>query len=323
MMPWICTSILILVCLTMYLHTLSLKRTISDLASNRPKADWGQEPTERFLTLGQPSGSNPMISQVQLKNEGRTKGAVEPSDSSDSRSRFLTEMTHELKTPLNAIAGFASLLLSSPEIQASERLTRQVRNIESGSEHMQMIVSDLLDFDKLECGVLDLAVSNVNIHDLIVETVRFLDPIAGQRDIHIEVEATPALPQISADVGRLRQIIVNLLSNSLKFTKDHDTVTVRLEHRTTGDGIQFTVVDHGPGLSSEDHERVFQKYFQTGTAESRRKGTGLGLPISRELARLHGGNIWAESAGVGKGCSFVCEIPLSPPTMVIKGVRAA
>lgn len=226
-----------------------------------------------------------------------------------AKSRFLAVMTHELKTPLNAIAGFASLMARNETILESEKLSKYVRNVLSGSDHMQSIVGDLLDLSKIESGHVELVCGRVNLSDLAREAVQLMQPLADREGITLEMVVDPALPLVEADAVRIRQVMINLLGNSLKFSPAGYSVMVLVEG-VDDDSVRFSVIDQGPGLAETEFETIFEQYAQSGTAEQRRKGNGLGLPLSRELARLHGGRLWVESAGIGTGCTFVCELPV-------------
>jgi two-component system sensor histidine kinase ChiS len=239
----------------------------------------------------------------------------------EAKSRFLAVISHELKTPLNAIAGFAGLLSRAPEVESSPKLGKYVRNVLAGSEHMRTIVSDLLDLDKIEKGQISLELAEVEPVSLGEEVIQLLGGIAADKNIELALEVDSPPPLVQVDKSRVIQILLNLVGNSIKFTTTGDRVVVSVRSGE-GDAVRFVVTDHGPGLSEDDRKAVFRKYVQTGSAEQRRKGNGLGLPLSLELARLHGGKLWAESEGEGCGCSFICEMPIIQGKGEFRGAAA-
>jgi signal transduction histidine kinase len=233
----------------------------------------------------------------------------------EAKDRFFASMSHELRTPLNSVLGYHSLLLEgvvgalSPEARAFlERAQRSTRTL-------LHLVNDVLDLSKLQAGKLELVVVPARIRAIVEEALATIEPLAAARQIAVEVEPWPPLPLVHTDADRVRQILINLLSNAVKFT-DAGRVTVSAAHgdgAAAGDGtaqgwVELRVADTGPGIAPENQERIFHEFEQIVGATAR-GGTGLGLPISRKLARLLGGDLTVQSE-LGRGSTFILRLPL-------------
>jgi signal transduction histidine kinase len=235
----------------------------------------------------------------------------------EAKDRFFASMSHELRTPLNSILGYQSLLLEgvvgdvpAPARSFLERAHRSTRTLLN-------LVNDVLDLSKLQAGKLELVVVPARMRAIVEEALATIEPLAAARRIAVEVEPWPPLPAVHTDADRVRQILINLLSNAVKFT-DEGRVTVSAAHGDgagpgAGDGashgwVELRVADTGPGIAEENQERIFHEFEQIVGATAR-GGTGLGLPISRKLARLLGGDLTVESA-LGHGSTFILRLPV-------------
>jgi len=233
----------------------------------------------------------------------------------EAKDRFFASMSHELRTPLNSILGYQSLLLEGVvgEVPASARsfLERAHRSTRT----LLNLVNDVLDLSKLQAGKLELVVVPARMRAIVEEALATIEPLAAARRIAVEVEPWPPLPAVHTDADRVRQILINLLSNAVKFT-DEGRVTVSAAHgdgAAAGDGagqgwVELRVADTGPGIAAENQERIFHEFEQIVGATAR-GGTGLGLPISRKLARLLGGDLTVESE-LGDGSTFILRLPV-------------
>ncbi len=227
---------------------------------------------------------------------------------SELKSRFLSHMSHEFRTPLNSIRSLARFLLDPADGALPAEKQRQANYILKAAEALSVLVNDLLDLAKVEAGKLDVRVEDLDVVDLF-GTLRgtfrpLLDPGSP---VALVFEDVSGLPPMRTDEGKVAQILRNFLSNALKFTERGE---VRVSARVgTGDAVVFSVSDTGLGVAPEDQERIFEEFAQVdGPIQSRVKGTGLGLPLSRKLAELLGGRVTLESAP-GSGSTFSAEIP--------------
>jgi signal transduction histidine kinase/CheY-like chemotaxis protein len=234
--------------------------------------------------------------------------AVSLQKASELKSRFLSNMSHEFRTPLNSIRSLAGLLLDPSEGPLHPEKQKQARFILKAAESLSELVNDLLDLAKVEAGKLDVRVEEVDVADLFA-TLRgtfrpLLDPSSP---VALVFEDVSGLPTMRSDGGKVAQILRNFLSNALKFT-DRGEVRVSAR-RGPGDTVVFAVSDTGIGVAPGDQERIFEEFAQVdGPVQSRVKGTGLGLPLSRKLAELLGGRVSLASVP-GAGSTFSAEIP--------------
>ncbi len=231
-----------------------------------------------------------------------------------AKSQFLANMSHELRTPLNSIIGFSEILGDSDFGPLNEKQAVFVDSILTSGRHLLELVNDLLDLAKIEAEWAELQKADFDLASLIQDLVPSLTPIAEREGILLSAQLEAGMPLIRADPRRLRQIVYNLLSNALKFTPRDGRVTVRAGWQPAGSeaGPRFrvSVADTGIGIGPEDQGRLFQVFGQIDSSYTRTKsGTGLGLALCRRLVEMHGGRIWLESVGEGRGSTFLFEIP--------------
>jgi PAS domain S-box-containing protein len=223
------------------------------------------------------------------------------------KSEFLASMSHELRTPLHTIIGFTELLAEELEGPLNEKQQRFMGHIHQDSLHLLALINDILDISKIESGHLDLRREVFDMAGALEETLSSLRPQGVAKSIKIETRLSmPAA--IFADRLRIKQILFNLLSNALKFTPEGGKIQVEAAQK---DGfVEVTVSDTGIGIPKEQHEAVFDKFYQVGaTTKGVREGTGLGLAITKALVEEHGGRVWLESEP-GKGSRFTFTIAL-------------
>ena len=227
-----------------------------------------------------------------------------------SKSVFLANMSHELRTPLNAILGFAQLMARDDSLSAEQRGT--LATINRSGRHLLDLINDVLEISRIEAGRAAVQNAPFDLDDSLRAIEEMARVRADAKGLDFTVERIGALPRhVEGDAPRLRQILLNLLSNAIKYTEHGE---VRLRIATTGpDRLRFEVSDTGPGIAEAEHERVFQAFYQTALGEAKGEGTGLGLPISREYARMMGGHLGLVSQP-GQGSTFYCELPLPPVT---------
>ncbi|MEZ4222236.1 MAG: ATP-binding protein [Polyangiaceae bacterium] len=235
--------------------------------------------------------------------EDRTEQALQ---AARLKSEFLANMSHEIRTPMNGIVGMAELLERTPLDSRQRQFTRSLRR---SANALMTLLNDILDLSKIEAGALKVQPSTFDALELLDDIAEMVAPLAGAKRVDLLVDIGDELPRfVQGDPDRLRQILVNLAGNAIKFT---DAGRVTLKARKTEEGVEFSVVDTGIGVSESDQEHLFDAFWQAdGSATRRHGGTGLGLAISHKLASLMGGQIGVESR-LGQGSRFWVHLPLT------------
>ena len=223
------------------------------------------------------------------------------------KSEFLANMSHELRTPLNAIIGFSEVLSEKLFGEMNAKQTEYVGDISESGRHLLNLINDILDLSKIEAGRMELDASDFLLPTAIDNTLSLVRERAQRRSIRLTHAYDARVTTIQADERKVKQVLLNLLSNALKFTPEGGAVDVR----TTGydDRVEVAVTDTGVGIAPEDREAVFEEFRQVGLVARKIEGTGLGLAISRKFVELHGGRIWVTSQ-VGVGSTFTFTLPL-------------
>jgi len=246
--------------------------------------------------------------ELATQNELLRRQAIELEQASRLKSQFLANMSHEFRTPLNAILGYTHMLLQGVAGDLLPAVKRQLQRIDSNGRHLMTIINEILDITRIEAGKMPMQLSEFNLNELVPEVMTELDPVIARSKLTVTPRLCPELPIIYSDRQKVKQIIVNLLSNALKFTHEGGIqITVGYDHveRTT----TVSVSDTGIGISPEHHEKIFEDFRQVDDSPSRQYGgTGLGLAICRRLATSLGGRITLESA-MGIGSTFMLTIP--------------
>lgn len=235
---------------------------------------------------------------------------------SQAKERFFASINHELRTPLSAVIGYQTLLLDGAAGELPERAIKYLGSSLRAAQNLLVLVNDILDLAKLAAGKMEVQLRPCALGEVVEEALATIRPLAEPKGIHVAVPSLEGLPPIETDPNRLRQILLNLLSNAVKFTEAGE-VRLSATRLDAGSGdadaersrhwIEIRVSDTGAGISAEALPRIFEE-FEQATANDAYCGTGLGLPISRRLARLLDGELWAESE-VGAGSTFVLRLP--------------
>jgi signal transduction histidine kinase len=253
------------------------------------------------------------IENVRLFDEIQDKNR-QLAEASERKSQFLASMSHELRTPLNAIIGLTEMMVSNAARFGTEKALEPLRRVNAAGTHLLSLINEILDLSKIEAGKLELNPESVNLARLIDEVVGTAGQLAEKNKNRLIVEAQENLGPLIADSMRLKQILLNLLSNACKFTKEGE-VTLRLRKVADGrDWVEFAVADTGIGMTAEQQAKLFQDFTQADSLTTRRYGgTGLGLAISRKLARMMGGDVTVRSEP-GKGAVFTVRLPCGTHT---------
>jgi PAS domain S-box-containing protein len=228
------------------------------------------------------------------------------------KTQFLANMSHELRTPLNSIIGFSRVILKGIDGPVNEQQNQDLSAIYSSGQHLLGLINDILDLSKIDAGKMELAFDEVNIGDTIHSVMSTAVGLVKDKQIRLQEQVDPNLPAVRADSMRLRQVLLNLISNAAKFTEE-GSIIVSADINTNSLGkqeVMVSVTDSGPGISPEDQEKLFKPFSQVDASPTRKTGgTGLGLSISHRLVELHGGRIGIHST-VGKGSTFYFTIPV-------------
>lgn len=252
------------------------------------------------------------------------------------KSEFLANVSHELRTPLNAIVGFTDLLREGVYGELSPRQSGPVQRIEASAGHLRHLVDQILDLAKMAAGRLEVHTETIDLRPFILDVASEIEPLVVEKKLYLSLALGAALPRIRTDPTHLRQIVVNLLSNSVRYTLE-GTITVRTRLVPGGASdsalpahlrppqdaptpsmrpwVVIQVADTGIGIGRNDQARIFEEFEQVNAGprgDSMNRGTGLGLPISRRLARLLGGDVTLESE-LGKGSTFSVWLPGEAP----------
>jgi signal transduction histidine kinase len=248
------------------------------------------------------------IAERMQAEDALLQANVELQRLADLKTAFVSTVSHELRTPLTAIKNAVTLLGRTDIVADDGRERRFLEIIETNTQRQLGIINDLLDLSKIEAGQLPVECASVDLGQLAGELVGSYEELARNNDQQLRLEVEADLPAGWADPQRVEQVVTNLLSNALKFSPAGSVVAIGVRARSA-DEIEIAVRDEGVGLSDEDREKVFEPFYQVGDAVTgKTKGTGLGLPISRDLVRAHGGDLWVESA-VGAGSTFALSLP--------------
>ena len=296
-----------------------LSRKMQERAPDSPYEEIEQQNQELLKTLQELRARQEELELLNRELEDTNRGVValyaeldERADylrrASELKTKFLSNVSHEFRTPLNSIVSLARLLMDRMDGDLSAEQFKQVRYIESSARDLQEMVNDLLDLAKVEAGKIRIRSKRFEVHELFSALKGMLKPLlADNNSVDLVFEDALELPPLRTDEGKVSQVLRNLISNALKFTPN-GKVTVSATAVDNRD-IQFTVSDTGIGIAAEHHETIFREFSQVeNPLQERYRGTGLGLPLCRNLAMLLGGKIWLESE-FGHGSTFFVRLP--------------
>ncbi len=226
---------------------------------------------------------------------------------SQHKSEFLANMSHELRTPLNAIIGYSEMLQEEAQDLHQDMFIPDLEKINAAAKHQLSLINDILDLSKIEAGRMELELSEFDLPNAIDNALVLVRERANRRGIRLGSTIDERLGMIGGDERKVKQILLNLLSNALKFTPEGGRIDVRAGVRDKV--AEVSVTDTGVGIAPDDQEAVFEEFRQVGTADEKVEGTGLGLALSRKFIELHAGRIWVKSQ-VGQGSTFTFTLPV-------------
>jgi signal transduction histidine kinase/CheY-like chemotaxis protein len=274
----------------------------------RVPGDFGPE-TVRMLETFAAQSALAILNARLFRDLDRSRAELEVA--SRLKSEFLASMSHELRTPLNAVIGFSEVLLDELFGEVNDRQAEYLRDIRNSGKHLLELLNEILDLSKVEAGKMELEPRCFDVAPVLEYSLGLLRERAANHGIGLEMSVPGDVGAIDADELRFKQVVVNLLTNAVKFTPDGGRVTVAA--RRVGEELQVTVADTGIGVPPEDRERIFESFQQGGRGAPREEGTGLGLTLSRRIVELFGGRMWLESE-VGVGSTFGFAVPVGSPS---------
>jgi signal transduction histidine kinase len=250
-----------------------------------------------------------LVDDLQRSNKLLFEANRQLRTATEAKSIFLAHMSHELRTPLNAIIGFSDLLIGGIAGKINNKQRQCLEDILSSGKHLLSLINDILDLSKVEAGKIDIRPESLRLADVVDDAVTTVKPMIYNSRHELAIRIAEGLPPVYGDRNRLKQILLNLLSNAIKFTPDGGKLS--LETSREGNFCKVSMVDNGVGIRREDQTSIFEPFTQLDTQpEEKKQGTGLGLPLTKQLVELLGGKIWAESE-YGKGSRFTFTIPLA------------
>ena len=264
---------------------------------------FSEETLELLETLA--SQSALALSNAQLYRELKEQ-SLELEVASRHKSEFLASMSHELRTPLNAVLGFSEVLLERMFGEINERQEEYLRDIHGSGKHLLELLNEILDLSKVEAGRMELEYTSFDLRPLLEDAASMLRERAALHGIALEVAVEAGIADLYTDRLRLKQVLLNLMTNAVKFTGDGGSVAVRAVR--AGAEIEITVTDTGIGVPETERERIFESFQQGGRGPAREEGTGLGLTLCRRIVDLLGGRMWLDSE-VGVGSTFGFTLP--------------
>jgi signal transduction histidine kinase len=261
---------------------------------------------------------NYMADQITTRIQEVEEARDQAQRSDQVKSAFLASMSHELRTPLNSIINFSKFVARGVMGDVNEKQADALNKVVGSGQHLLSLINDVLDMSKIESGSLSLYVeNNIDLAELIKIALANVEVLLQDKDITLESDIASNLPLLTGDRKRILQVVLNLLSNACKFT---DEGTVKISSQVKGNSVEIKVSDTGTGIAKEDFEAVFQPFQQTDTGIRQGGGTGLGMPITKNLVEVHGGKIWFESV-LGTGTTFYVSLPIESKLTVTDSKR--
>lgn len=277
----------------------ALQATIDDLQKKNRRLE--QELNDTLMEL---SATNDEF----IRATAEVKRAKEEAErANNTKSAFLASMSHELRTPLNAVINFTRFVIDGDTGPVNEEQVELLTEVVNSAKHLLNLINDVLDMSKIESGSLSLFIEeDVSLNALLKTVTTAGHGLLAGKSVKIRTDIEENLPLVQADKQRVLQILLNIVSNACKFTEEGE---IAVQAHQAGEEVIISVKDTGPGIAPEDQALVFQAFKQTTTGLRQGSGTGLGMPIAKNLAEAHGGRLWLESE-YGHGATFHVAIPI-------------
>jgi signal transduction histidine kinase len=246
------------------------------------------------------------IENVRLFDEIQDKSR-QLEEASRHKSQFLANMSHELRTPLNAILGYTELIMDGVYGDTPDKMRATLERVQRNGRHLLGLINDVLDLSKIEAGQLTLSIGDYSLRQVVHDVFSAVESLAAEKRIGFKVQMAKELPPGRGDELRLRQVLLNLVGNAIKFTDQGEVV---ISAGASNGSFEVAVRDTGPGISKSDQQKIFEEFQQADNSTTKAKGgTGLGLAIARRIMELHGGRLWVESE-LGRGSKFTFTLPV-------------
>lgn len=248
-----------------------------------------------------------LIDELRVKNVDLEIQRAQTQEAHEKLKRFLAFFSHELRAPLNSIIGFSNLILEDVKTLTTEKLLEYNAAIKSSGTHLLHLINDILDLSKIEAGKLELHYETVAIREMVHAVRQTVQPQADAKKITLEISVDDEVDTLIADTLRVKQILLNLTTNAIKFSHPEGKVILSVQRKKND--IEFSVQDFGIGIKKEELSSLFQPFQQTAAGAKKSEGTGLGLAITKKLVELHGGSLFAVSE-YGEGSTFIARFPI-------------
>jgi len=250
-----------------------------------------------------------LVDDLQRSNKLLFEANEELRKATEAKSEFLAHMSHELRTPLNVIIGFSELMIDRVPGEINEEQRHCLNDILDSGKHLLNLISDVLDLSKIESGKMKLRLTNFALTKVIESLKNTIMPMLVSKKQSLDIKVDEEFPLVRADEAKVRQVLLNLLSNSNKFTGEGGKL--KIEAVRDGDWCQVSVIDNGIGIKKDDQDRIFEPFYQLDNPLTKEKsGTGLGLAVAKQIIERHGGRIWVESE-YGRGSRLTFTLPLA------------
>lgn len=242
-----------------------------------------------------------LIDELQKVNQSLIEAKDQSERSNKAKSDFISHISHELRTPLNAILGYSELLSMDENITEKQRV--DIGHIYNSGEHLLQLINEILDLSRIESGRIDIQLQDFMLYDVIVECQMMMQHMAARRNLQLEFTwLIDATINVNADPMRLKQVLINLISNAIKYTHEEDTIIVETMISAEGH-VQINIIDHGPGIVQEVQDNLFEPFNRAGAEKTTIQGSGMGLAIAKQYMQHMGGDIGVVSQP-GKGAKF-------------------